>query len=449
MKIAIDQSFNVAGCFYREGIFVYNCFLAESLLANNKDLHIDIWCIEENVNEFKRVYSSAVEKYQNRIHFITQTIARKRWYQINLFKYVFCTIKQNLYETLYKITKNKHYYNRTNKWKSKKHNLCLFCSLPELISKSDADVAFVDFVSLTGAHNFRGPKVFMLHDLFTIPLADLFRDLLTNIDELNKNAVDNLKQYADEGTYFVTSGTYIRDEELLKYVSNLSPKKTSVIPFPPMIKKFNANEILSEQEFRKKFHINGAYIPYASQIRPNKNVILLLKALNRLHKKGVKVSVVTTGDFYGLKECADYIHENHLENIVIQTGSLSENDLYALYKYASLAVIPTIIEGLGMSGQCLEALSFGTIPVIHAKSWGIKESLELVGLSMKKADLNWVDLDDDKGLAKKIEEVLKNPKTHIEKQKHIIDAYTKRTWDDVAHDYMNLFKKIINKKHKK
>jgi len=451
MKIAIDQSFEGIGSFYREGIFVYNGFLVDALLTNNKNLEIDIWCIKENMEEFKRVYAESIKKYPDRINFITQVLVNPKWYQRNFFKYVWYAIIQNFYELLFKVTRKRKSLCLLTKYKDKKHALSapIIRPLSKMVSKSDADVSFIDVVILQGAHLFKGPKVFMLHDLFTIPLVDLFRDLIPDIDELNRKAIDNLKRYADEGAYFVTSSTYIRDEQLLKYVSNLSYDKTSVISFPPMIKKFNTDEVLTEKKFRKKFNIDCAYIPYASQNRPNKNVILLLKALKRLKANGVKISVVTTGNFRGLKRCASYIKKNKLENMIIEIGSVSENDLYALYKYASLAVIPTIIEGLGMSGQCLEALSFGTIPVIHAKSLGIKESLELVGLSMESADLNWVDLNDDKGLAEKIEEVLKNPNSHIEKQKHIIDAYTKRTWDDVAHDYMDLFEKIINKEHKK
>ena len=135
--------------------------------------------------------------------------------------------------------------------------------------------------------------------------------------------------------------------------------------------------------------------------------------------------------------------------MIIETGSLSEQDLYALYKYANLTVIPTIIEGPGMPQQTLETLILKNIPIIHSKAWGIKESLESVGLSMETADLNWFDLDDDKTLAQKIEDVLNNPAPHIKKQKHILSAYTKRTWEDTACDYMKVFEKAINenKKH--
>ena len=441
MKILFDFSFD----FFvsaKEGIVVYNSFLFQSLLENYPNLEIEIYTNEINVKTLQQSMLTYWDKFKNRIYIITPSFTRK-WYQINLFKYVFCAIKQNLYELLHKITKNKHYYNRTNKWKNNKHNLYLMYSLHELIAKSDADVAFNDIVGLTGTHYFSGPKVFMLHDLFTIPFVDLFRDSMPNIDKINQNAVNNLNKYADEGTYFVTSTPYIRDEHVFKYLKNVHD--CYVINYPPMLRDYSKIKLMPENDIRKKFGINGPYTFYASQNRPNKNVILMLKTLKRLKDKGVDFTLVTTGRMDTLKVTQEYVKKNNLSDRIIETSQLDEQELYTLYKYSSLAVIPTIIEGLGMSGQCLEALSFGTIPVIHAKSFGIRERLKMVGLSMKTADLNWVDLDDDEGLAKKIEEVLKNPKPHIEKQKHIIEAYIRRTWSDVAKDYMDLFNQIVKK----
>ena len=59
---------------------------------------------------------------------------------------------------------------------------------------------------------------------------------------------------------------------------------------------------------------------------------------------------------------------------------------------------------------------------------------------METADLNWFELDDYEGLARTIEEVISNPQQHIEKQKHILSAYLKRTWQEVANDYMEIIK---------
>ena len=442
MKIAFDFSFDEFVS-YREGICIYNAFLFQSLLENYPDISIDIFTDKMNVPELKKGMATYYDKFKNRITFVTPPL---NWYKVSWDKWFFYTLKQIFYSLLSTFSKKDKYKQKRKNIRDKKKNLLIeIIPLSDLALKSKADIVFADIVSLTLGHCFECPKVFMLHDLFTLPLADLFRSVLPNIDELNQKAVENLKKYADEGTYFITSGKYIRDENLLKYITNLTLDRTSVIPFPPMVRTFKTDQLIPENEFRDKFKIDGAYIPCAFRNRPNKNVILLLKALKRLKNKGIQISVVTTGNFHDIEKCSDFIRQNGLEDNIRQIGKISEDELCALYKYSSIVVVPTIIEGLGMSNQCLEALSFETIPVIHTKSLGMKESLESVGLSMETADLNWVDLDDDEGLANKIEDVLSNPSPHVEKQKHIIEAYTKRTWADVAHDYRDVFEKIIRK----
>lgn len=446
MKILFDFSFD-GFVSAQEGIVVYNSFLFQSLLENYPDLEIEIYTNEINVQTLQQSMLTYYDKFKNRIHIITPNV-HKKWYNINIFKYAFYTIKTCVYNVLYKITKHESYMKRNCKWKNKKALLCSE-NIPSnsLIAKSHADIAFNDIVGLTGTHNFSGPKVFMLHDLFTIPLVDLFRDLMPNIDEINQNAVDNLNRYADEGACFVTATPYIRDEHVFKYLKNVHD--CYVINYPPMLRDYSKIKLMAEKDIRKKFGINGPYTFYASQNRPNKNVMLMLKALKRLKDKGIDFTLVTTGRMDTLKATQEYVQKNNLSDRIIETGRLDEQELYTLYKYSAMAVVTTIVEGPGMPQQVLEPLMIGNIPVICSKCLGVQSSLCVFGLNPENVDLNWVDLDDDKGLAKKIEEVLKNPKPHIEKQKHIIDAYTKRTWDDVAHDYMNLFEKIINQKHKK
>lgn len=394
MKIAIDYSFsNVMKHSAREGIFKWNIFFLEALFRKFNSLSVEFWCIEANLEEFKSVHQNIIDKYKKRVSFITGA-----------------DIKDLIVK----------------------------------VQSTEADVVFVDFVLLAASHYVQKPTVFMLHDLLTIPLRDLFFEQVPTIDKINEEVLKNLSLYVKNGTNFVTSSSYIRNEHLFKYIKSVDPKKTTVIPFPPMIKTFQVENILSKNDFKSKFKISGAYIPYASQNRPNKNLIVFLRALKRLMDKKIKIQLVTTGTIRHNAQNTKYVNENNLQNMIIETGALSEADLYALYKYADMVVVPTIIEGLGMTGQCLEALKIGNIPVIHSKSWGMKESLESVGLSMKKADLNWFDLEDDETLANKIIDVLENPQSHIEKQKHIIDYYTKCTWDDTACAFMKVFKKAIN-----
>ena len=399
MKIALDFSLEGhAPNLYREGISKYNFYLFDALLKIDPSNEIEIWCLTSNLNELLYLFHKTLAENANRISFMCAD-----------------TIE----------------------------------ALRQKVKTSSADVSFTDLVPLTLFLFSNCPKVFMLHDLFTIPLRDAFKEVCSNIDHINKTILSNLKLYAQNGTNFVTSSSFIRNNHLLKFVEEASKNKTTVIPFPPMIKNFKSDNSISEKNFKHKFNIKTPYIVYASQNRPNKNLIVLLRALKRLKEKNINIKLVTTGKISLLPSNQKYVDEHNIQDMIIEIGSISEPDLYFLYKYSNLAVIPTIIEGNGISSQCLEALSVSNIPIIMAKAWGVEESLKSVGLSMKTADLNWFDLDDDETLAQKIKDVLNAPALHIEKQKHILSAYTKRKWEDTARDYMKVFKKAIkeNKKH--
>jgi hypothetical protein len=139
-----------------------------------------------------------------------------------------------------------------------------------------------------------------------------------------------------------------------------------------------------------------------------------------------------------IQPTVEFLEAIDISDQIIEIGDLSKEDLFALYKYSSIVICSTIIECPGMSTQCLEALNIGDIPVIHSKSIGMKESLESVGLSFETADLNWFDFNDYLGLADRIEYVLADPKSHIEKQKHIISYYTKNDWKKTGKKYLEL-----------
>lgn len=395
MKVAVDLFLNFNH--YREGISVYNKFLFQALLQQYTEIFLEFWVDKRNEDEFYQAYKCLFDDYPNRIS-------------------VILTEKQE--------------------------------RLEQHIKSSKYDVVFADIYRVKSSHFSTAPKVFVLHDMYRIPLRDLYIEQEPNIDISNKEIIDNLSLFAKEGTNFIVSSTYIKNEQLLRYISSARRDKITVIPYPPMLKIFKKEKILSEKRFRAKFKIKGQYIPYASRNKPNKNLIVLLQALKQLRDKGINLKLVTTGTMSSVPIVARYVNEHHLHNLIVEVGSLSEEDLFALYRYAAVAVIPTIIEGPGMSQQGLEALLLEK-PVIHSKALGIKESLQSVGLTMKTADLNWFDLDDDKALATKIKEVLENPLPHIRKQKHIINAYTNRKWEDVAGSTMKVFKKAIeeNKKH--
>ncbi|MBQ9688923.1 glycosyltransferase family 4 protein [bacterium] len=413
----------------KEGGFIYLKYLLEALLSNYPDFKCRFYTYKVNENSLKEFFLDILTTYPKRVS-------------------IFCAEDEITGEAKIKIflAKIKYFFTRKRKFLvkivglKKNYRTHGYYGLRKQARKSHVNAVFVVHTALELGHFFRAKKIVQIHDLFTIPLENLWKEQYPNIGEENLKVLNNLKRYAKEKTFFVSSTDYIAQNQVYKYVDSVKQSQIKVIPFPPFVKSFSNENILGEAEFRAKYGIYGKYIPYPSQNRVNKNVIVLLKALKTLRDKGTEIKFVTTGHIYGLANTASYIKENNLEDLIVKLEYLPESDLAALYKYGTVAVVPTIIEGLGMSGQCLEALSAGGIPVVHAKSMGIKESLESVHLSMETADLNWFELDDYEGLARTIEEVISNPQQHIEKQKHILSAYLKRTWQEVANDYMEIIK---------
>lgn len=430
MKLAICYDYGFPTDPTREGIGVYCKFLFNSLMDFKKDLKIEFYCYSFNIENCKLLCPDVIKKYPQRISFICEKTNNNA-----------LSLKQKLkifgYKLKYFFTKKQKYLDKINKILNSNPK-DLEKSLQELAELSNADAVYVMHPNLKLGKYFKCKKIVQIHDLFPISLRDKFLELDPNIDEANSIMSKNLMEYAKQNTKFVSSSNYIAQNHSLKYIDGVKQEQLVVIPYPPMLKEFSTDNILSEKEFRKKFNIDGNYIPYPSQNRPNKNLIVLLKALKILKDKNIQIKLVTTGSVATLKSTFDYVKNNDLQSLIIEIGSISQEDLFALYKYSSLVVIPTIIEGPGMPQQALEPLKIGNIPVVCSKCLGVKESLESVGLSFETADLNWFDYDDYKTLAHNIEKVLQNPKENIKKQKHIISHYTRITWADVAKKYLGI-----------
>ena len=424
----------------REGIGIYAKYVMEGLLKNYPNLRLEIWQYAFNTDNMRKTFKELITNYGNRISFFDESMVEKekKIEKTYYFKLLY-------YRLLYLFNKKKF---KSKKGRLKKRYIekpddlsCLQAAFQKL---SKAQNIWVPFWDLELGKKLSLPRIVQVHDLYTIPLRDIFLSFFPNIDELNARAIGIINEYAASGAVFATGTPYVAKEQILKY-TQAEKDQVKVIPYPPMWHDFSAGNIPSEQAFRKKYNIEGDYLPYPTINRPNKNFAVLLRALKELKEKRIPVKFVTTGLISTVHENEEYVKKHHLEDMIIQTGNMPSEDLYALYKYASLVVVPAIVEGPGMPQQVLEPLKIGGIPVICSKCMGMEESLKNVGLSFQTADLNWFDCDDEKTLVRKITDVLKNRQKHIEKQKNIIQAYTRISWADVAAGYLNIFDSMQEK----
>jgi len=124
-----------------------------------------------------------------------------------------------------------------------------------------------------------------------------------------------------------------------------------------------------------KYKINKPYILFVGTIEPRKNIQTLLKAFNLLmgteYRNHSLVIVGRKGWLY--EEIFKMVKDLQIEESVIFTGQVAEDDLPAIYQGASIFVYPSLYEGFGLPP--LEAMCSG-IPVIVSNTSSL---LEVVG----------------------------------------------------------------------
>ncbi len=105
--------------------------------------------------------------------------------------------------------------------------------------------------------------------------------------------------------------------------------------------------------------VSASPFVYTGGVDPRKNVHQLLKAFSLLRQSGDNRQLFVTG--FNSDIIRPLISAYHLEESVVLTGYLSDEDVRALIRQAGALVYPSLMEGFGL--PVIEALSLG-IPVV-------------------------------------------------------------------------------------
>lgn len=113
------------------------------------------------------------------------------------------------------------------------------------------------------------------------------------------------------------------------------------------------------------------YILYVGTLQPRKNLNTLIDAFNLLLKEKPEYKLVIVGKKGWLyNKIFEKVKELRLENKVIFTGYLPDEQVTTLYKNASVFVLPSFYEGFGL--PLLEAMSYDC-PVIASNTASLPE----------------------------------------------------------------------------
>jgi len=178
------------------------------------------------------------------------------------------------------------------------------------------------------------------------------------------------------------------------------------------------------------------YILYVGNIKPHKNLIVLLQAYSILSAEyKSKYQLVIIGKKEGFitedKEIFEYIISNNLESHITFTGYVDDSDLPAIYQNAALFVFPSLYEGFGL--PILEAIASKTL-VISSNAASLPE--------IGGEAVLYFDPKNHFELAEKITNAIENTTNRLFLLKQGDIQLAKFTWQKSIENHLNGFKKL-------
>ena len=329
--------------------------------------------------------------------------------------------------------------------------------MQRIVEKTDALAWYCPTAFWPSFHSIKAPRLMCVPDVvlsdFPVGFASVGGERFARTFEIIEKSI----RLCD---YFVTYSESVKWKTLVEQYG-VPANKVAVIPHAPNIlsravdiRGFPDNELTSryycQSQLRNALQRGSnpaytsvlqvaalEYIFYASQFRPNKNVLTLLRAYEYiLRKRYVSHKLILTGNPSLMPEIGHFVSEKRLQNDVIFLPGLTATELAACYKLADLAVNPTLSEG-GCPFTFSEALSVGT-PVVMSSIPVAEEVLsdpELQGVTFFDP-YSWQDC------AERIEWALKNRVELLRVQDKAFAVFAKRSWSDVVKEHIQVLDDI-------
>ncbi len=155
--------------------------------------------------------------------------------------------------------------------------------------------------------------------------------------------------------------------EILKYCSADSAK-IKVVHNAVDEKLFSG---LKNPDVIRKYSLPDDYILFVGNVKPNKNLITLLRAMELMDGVNLVIAGKKDGFITGDSAVAEMVNgTENLKNRVFFTGYIDDADIPSVYAAASVFVFPSLYEGFGIPP--LEAQASGC-PVVSSPAASLRE----------------------------------------------------------------------------
>lgn len=183
---------------------------------------------------------------------------------------------------------------------------------------------------------------------------------------------------------------------------------------------------------KKRCRIRDKYLLFLGTLEPRKNIPGLIRAFHKIKNRFSDYQLVIAGKKgWKFQEIFKTVEELKLEDRVIFTGYLPEEDIPSLYSGAELFVYPTLYEGFGFPP--LEDMACGT-PVITSNLSSLPEVVGEAGIL--------IDPNDIDELSQAMESVLSDENLKRELRAKGLRQAAKFSWEKCAQETLKVYQEV-------
>lgn len=289
-------------------------------------------------------------------------------YTENLLRELLNIDNKNKYSIFWAGDKYENYKKENSKiiFTSKKHGTFYEnYYYPNYIEENTIDLHHIPQNGIGLNKLYTSPVIVTIHDLipYILPetvgrgyLERFLRDMPLIIN--NSKAILTVSEYSKK--------------DILKFFPSIDKNKIFVTPLAANSSYKPIDKNLCTEFIKNKYNIDFPFILYIGGFSTRKNVKELIIAFNKIHKslkKDYKLVLCGSIRDEGIK-LQNLCKELFIDNKVIFTGFVPDEDLPIFYNSADLFIYPSLYEGFGLPP--LEAMSCST-PVITSNLTSIPE----------------------------------------------------------------------------
>jgi glycosyltransferase involved in cell wall biosynthesis len=313
--------------------------------------------------------------------------------------------------------------------------------LPALLSWTQLNLQ-VELVTNTPDVYFTPEHTIPMFSYLTTPIIAMIHGLEYQTNQELKKASLAYKRHEQitawvckHASKLIVPSEYVQSEVLKNFGNNIPPEKIKVI-----YEGLTENTFIdNKDEFRdlvNKYNITDKYILFVSTIQPRKNIVNTINAFSKAlqeNKLPANIKLILVGkNGWNYEQILDSVIQYHVENNVIFTGWLPQQDLMTLMAHATSFVNFSFDEGFSLTP--LEAMSL-QIPCALSSIPVHKEITNNIGV--------FANPNDIAEMKEAIIKTVQQPDTNTLLQAK--ERASQFTWKNTAQNFINVFHSLSPK----